>query len=214
MIKKLAVVLMLAMFFTCGTHAQTRRSGKRKSPPTQKVKKPQFSTEQREAIREALTALRTINAATEIGVTYNQYVSQLVQTRGIVEQSISELPQGDVSNELSLSLKALNDVQILWSRYIAFQNSPSFRSRRKLIEAVTRLQQTRGENVNEDTYSLLTDYFDYDESDVEVKSIIDRYKLVLPTAESGKKIITEKLVFVLWSVADIHIQAATKLVNK
>jgi hypothetical protein len=65
--------------------------------------------------RKAYTALRKLSAAAQIGLPYGQYGGLLVETKALVDESLSTLPDGALKANLAAAAEAYADAGQAWS---------------------------------------------------------------------------------------------------
>jgi hypothetical protein len=74
------------------------------------------------AANDALKALRKVDSATQVGVSYIQYGSLLIETQAQVNEALRILPDGELKRELRAAMEAYADVRPLWERIINGQD--------------------------------------------------------------------------------------------
>ena len=81
---------------------------------------------QKEAATEALRALKKIQAATQVGVTFFEYGPLVIEAKAIVNQASSVLPLGDLRTELELAMDAYADARAAWdeTKYLRSYQEP------------------------------------------------------------------------------------------
>ena len=72
--------------------------------------------------KEALKALRKIEAATEVGVTYQQYRQLLIEAQAEVNEAKAKLPDGEPKAGLSAVMEMYGAVGDLWGQQIKKDN--------------------------------------------------------------------------------------------
>jgi hypothetical protein len=77
-----------------------------------------LSSTQRTAADDALTSLRKIKAATEVGVNYQQYGLLVIDAKAKVNEASRVLPKGDLNNELNATMEAYADALQGWQMKI------------------------------------------------------------------------------------------------
>jgi hypothetical protein len=83
-----------------------------------------LSSEQKVAANDAVKALRRTDSASELGQSYREFRSSLIETKAEVDNAVTKLPDGELKDELKTSLNALIDKQKAWE---AFQAQISMR---------------------------------------------------------------------------------------
>ncbi|MGB9181475.1 MAG: hypothetical protein WCB68_19760 [Pyrinomonadaceae bacterium] len=73
---------------------------------------------QNEAASAALRSLRKLAGATEVGISFQEYSSRLIDIKNEVDDSISRLPDGELKNELSLAMEAYVDAGQAWNKML------------------------------------------------------------------------------------------------
>jgi hypothetical protein len=77
-----------------------------------------LSSKQESAASDALKSLRKVEAATQVGVSYMQYNSQLIEAQTQVNEASRELPDGDLKREIQATMEAYTDAGRVWNRKI------------------------------------------------------------------------------------------------
>jgi hypothetical protein len=68
-----------------------------------------------EAARDALKALRTVTAATEVGITYNDYSRRLIDAKVLFDDAVAKLPEGSIKSELKSAWSDYTKALSVWS---------------------------------------------------------------------------------------------------
>lgn len=71
-------------------------------------------SKEKQSVDEALSALRKIEAATQVGVSYEKYGELLIEAKAKVNEATKILPPGDLSANLFLTMKNYEIAQIAW----------------------------------------------------------------------------------------------------
>jgi hypothetical protein len=69
-------------------------------------------------INGAIKALRKIEAATQVGVNFQQYGQLLIEAKVQVNEALEKLPDGELKNELKAAIEAYFDARQVWSNKI------------------------------------------------------------------------------------------------
>src|ERR1700759_4072160 len=77
-----------------------------------------LSSKQKTAAANAMKALQKLNAATEIGVNYQNYQPLLIEAKTQVNEAESVLPDGEVKSELNAAMDAYADAGDAWEAFI------------------------------------------------------------------------------------------------
>ena len=64
---------------------------------------------------EAISALRKIQAATQVGVSYQQYGQLLIEAKAKTNDAIRSLPEGSLKTELTGAMDAYADAATVWA---------------------------------------------------------------------------------------------------
>jgi len=83
-----------------------------------------LSAKQQSAADEALKALRKIEAATQVGVSYQQYGQLVIDAKAQVNEATAILPEGELKKELETATDAYSDAGRVWSAAIARELFP------------------------------------------------------------------------------------------
>lgn len=70
----------------------------------------------REAALAAVRSLRKLASAAEIGVTYRDYSSRLIDVKSEVDEALAQMPDGDLKKEVAAAMEAYGDAGQAWSR--------------------------------------------------------------------------------------------------
>jgi len=73
-----------------------------------------LSSQQKEAANKAITSLRKVHAATEVGVNYMQYGQLLIDAKAEVNNAEGALAQGDLRSEIRSAMDAYSDAGQAW----------------------------------------------------------------------------------------------------
>ena len=73
-----------------------------------------LSTAQHTAARNALTTLKRVQAATQVGVTHQQYGQLVIDAKEQVNEAARVLPDGELRRELSGAMDAYADAGQVW----------------------------------------------------------------------------------------------------
>ena len=68
-----------------------------------------------ELASSAIRALRKLAGATEVGISFREYGSRVIDVKADVDESIRELPEGDLRNEIRLAMEAYADAAQAWN---------------------------------------------------------------------------------------------------
>jgi hypothetical protein len=77
-----------------------------------------LSSKQKDAAKDALKALRKIEAATQVGVSYMQYGPLVIDAQAQVNEAMSMLPDGELKKELKAAMEAYADAGQAWEKTI------------------------------------------------------------------------------------------------
>lgn len=77
-----------------------------------------LSSEQRSAANDALKALRKVEAATQVGVNYQQFGQLAIEAKAAVNQAVTALPDGEVKSEIVAAMEAYADAGDAWGATI------------------------------------------------------------------------------------------------
>lgn len=86
----------------------------RLSPPA----KQKLTSRQIEFAKSALKSIRKLEAATKVGVSYNDYNSRLIDTQADVDEYTRELPKSNIRNEIEQAMKTYVSAGALWKSYM------------------------------------------------------------------------------------------------
>jgi hypothetical protein len=75
-----------------------------------------------QAAIDAIDSLRRMESALEIGISYQEYRSRMIDLKGDVDEAIAQLPDGELKKELGLAMEAYGDALTAWSDVIQNQN--------------------------------------------------------------------------------------------
>ncbi|MDX6498994.1 MAG: hypothetical protein QOG23_2254 [Blastocatellia bacterium] len=90
-------IALVVLLFTFGLVACSDNSAKQKAVAT-----------------DALKALRKMDTATDVGVSYMQYGPMLIEAKTSVNDALSGLPDGQLKDELNAAIEAYSDANTLW----------------------------------------------------------------------------------------------------
>jgi hypothetical protein len=72
------------------------------------------------AALEALKALRKMAGATEIGISFQEYGSRMIDAKADVEEALRQLPEGELRTEIALAMDAYADASKAWNQMIRY----------------------------------------------------------------------------------------------
>jgi len=78
----------------------------------------QNNSKSNEAIANALKSLKKLSAATEVGISFQEYGKRLIDVKIEVDDSITSLPDGYVKDEIKLAMEAYTDASTAWNNMI------------------------------------------------------------------------------------------------
>jgi hypothetical protein len=87
-------------------------------PPAATPSPSALSPQAQDAAKSAIKALRKMDAAAQVGVSYQEYGSRLIDTKAEVDEALSQIPEGKVKREIHLSMEAYTDANMAWSNLI------------------------------------------------------------------------------------------------
>ena len=81
-----------------------------------------LSSKQKVAAQDAIAALKKIEAATQVGVNYQQYGMLLIEAKDKVNNANAALPASELKRELNAAIDAYADAGQVWSAKISDRN--------------------------------------------------------------------------------------------
>ena len=78
-----------------------------------------LSSKQKTAADNALKSLKKIEAATQVGVNYQQYGQLVIDAKAQVNEAASVLPDRDLKKELNATMEAYTDASQAWSTKVS-----------------------------------------------------------------------------------------------
>ena len=70
-------------------------------------------------VEAAIKALRKVQAATQVGVNYQQYGITVIDAKAATNEALGTIPDGDLKKELVGAMDAYSDVNAVWGEKIA-----------------------------------------------------------------------------------------------
>lgn len=105
-----------------------------------------LSASQLAAANAALKALRKVTSATEVGVSYSQYGSLLIEAKPEIDGAMAVLPEGQLKSDISTVIEAHIDAREAWGEMITKDKLPlTYGIGKKLVEKYAMAFQTRGD---------------------------------------------------------------------
>lgn len=147
-----------------------------------------LSSKQKTAASDTLKALRKIDAAAQVGTSYQQYRQMMIDAQAAMSEASASLPDGELKNELSKAVETDNDALLAWEAANEMEkNGGDFFSGRIQISAKSKDGQLLHEK-----YKI-----DFERKD---RLMLGTYSLnvALPT---------------IWKVAKEHVDRASKLID-
>jgi hypothetical protein len=96
-----------------------------KPPPALQVPRRQvLAANEVNAARAALKELRRLAAAESVAPSYDDYAELLLAVKGEVDDYLTDLPPGEVRDEIGLALEAYQDLQRAWNTTRGFLAAP------------------------------------------------------------------------------------------
>jgi hypothetical protein len=74
----------------------------------------ELTTQQKVIADEAINSLKKLNAATEVGVNYQNYGMLLIEAKVKVNEAQAQLPDGDLKSEIVLAMDCYKDAITAW----------------------------------------------------------------------------------------------------
>jgi hypothetical protein len=107
---------------------------------------------------DAIAALRKVQAATQVGVTYIQYGPLVIDAKAKVNSASEELPEGELRTELIAAMDAYADA---WKGWGAMQGSDNIPATNPTIEPIVDKYHlhTRQQSAVSSTRTVLRDEF-------------------------------------------------------
>ena len=78
-----------------------------------------LSSKQKTVASEALAALRKVHAATEVGVSYQQYGTLVIDAKAKVNDANAVLPDGEMKTRLNAAMDAYTDANQAWGAKVS-----------------------------------------------------------------------------------------------
>ncbi len=63
----------------------------------------------------ALKSLRKMAGAAQMGINFQEYSSRIIDAKADVDESLAQLPDGEVKKEIALALQAYVDAKTIWN---------------------------------------------------------------------------------------------------
>jgi hypothetical protein len=63
----------------------------------------------------ALKSLRKMAGAAQMGINFQEYSSRIIDAKADVDESLAQLPNGEVKKEIALALQAYVDAKTIWN---------------------------------------------------------------------------------------------------
>lgn len=73
-----------------------------------------LSAKQKTAAENAIKALRKVEAATQVKVSYGQYSQLMIEAQAQDNEALTALPDGELKKEIGLAMEAYKDAQTAW----------------------------------------------------------------------------------------------------
>jgi hypothetical protein len=150
------------------------------------------------AANNALQSLKKVQAATEVGINYQQYSQLLVEAQAAVNEANSKLPDGELKKELEGTMDVYRDAKWAWD--ISRQSRTSNGSDSFILAAG-----------NQDLRTLSFDGVNQNKA----KELLKKYSVISGT-ESDTDIIlisTNDLLQAIWKEAQKHVNRASELIG-
>lgn len=123
-------LILIAFTLICAdpTSAAAQRRGSRKGKGRTSATPARRSDEAKQtnsmspqamaACRDALREMRKLMGATEIGVSYREYGTRLIDTKALVEEAFALIPDGEFKSEVALTMVAFIDANTAWNTIV------------------------------------------------------------------------------------------------
>lgn len=103
--------------------ASSKSAGKRPAKKANSTQpKPGLIDTQRAAAEAVLKSLRKLDAATEVGVSFEDYHTRLIDTKADVNEGLRALPDGPLKAVLSDAMQAHQDASTFWNECVSLKN--------------------------------------------------------------------------------------------
>jgi hypothetical protein len=129
--------------------------GQTQPPPQKKprlLQRVRLTSRQRGAAQSALRALRALETAATVGLTYTDYSRRVVDAQIIVNEKLSLLPQSDLRNELQSAMREFAGARTGWETKI---NNSDLEFMAKLGERMMQLSWQRAMQHTRNAAALL-----------------------------------------------------------
>jgi hypothetical protein len=87
------------------------------TPPSKPIPNP--------VIDNALTSLRRMSSATEVGINFREYSKRLIDLKFEVEEDIAKLPDSELKQQIQLCLQAYIDAATVWRESSGYDFIPT-----------------------------------------------------------------------------------------
>ena len=101
---------------------QTQAPPQKKPRPLQKVR---MTRKQQNAATAAMNAVRRLESATKVGLTYSDYSRRLVNTQVTVDEQLRGVPSSDFKSEVQAAMKGYGTARYWWKQSIDFSRPDS-----------------------------------------------------------------------------------------
>lgn len=101
-----SLIIIVILISACGGLSQKQRTSPEEAIKAQK---------QRTSAEEAIKALKKLDAATDVGINRSEYNKMLIDAQTLVNQASENLPDGDLKQEIKLTMEGYLDANNLWN---------------------------------------------------------------------------------------------------
>jgi len=133
----LVLTLILAVSLGCNSEGEARREEQVKRVVAEQARIDEERVKQVQAAQNALKAIRRIVSATDIGVTYLEYNSRLLDAKADVDSELSSLDLPEFSRfkqEMGLAIECFADARTIWQKADGDEVLADYEPQKSLIE--------------------------------------------------------------------------------
>ncbi len=106
------ILFLVSLISACGSNSNQQTNATNTATP---IPTPTPTPTPNQAAVEAIRLLRRMSSATEMGITFRDYSSRMIDLNADVQELLAQLPEGELKNEIRLSLEAFVDANAISS---------------------------------------------------------------------------------------------------
>lgn len=161
-----------------------------------------LTEKQKKSVEDSISALNKLEAATDIGISKSEYSRMLIDAIPVVTKANESLPDGDLKQEIKITMDAYLDAKELWdilkddsSFYVMCSDSPPQKEVSESVKMIIELSCDPKGKILRDKYNLTV-------RDPKTKEI---------KADKSGEIFKKEAISIIWETAKKHLDRVSSI---